>query len=62
MHFLFLQNPIKAFDGHSDGYRRLFCINTEDAILFLLNIIFNLVTSAQMVSRWLLREHYLKFM
>lgn len=50
-HFLFLQNPIIAFDGHSDWYTRLFCINTEDAILFLLNILFNLVTSAQMVSR-----------
>lgn len=61
-HFLFLQNPILAFDGHSDWYTRLFCINTEDAILFLLNILFNLVTSAQMVSRWLLRGHYLKFM
>lgn len=62
MHFLFLQNPILAFDGHSDWYTRLFCINTEDAILFLLNILFNLVTSAQTVSRWLLRGHYLKFM
>lgn len=61
-HFLFLQNPTLAFDGHSDWYTRLFCINTEDAILFLLNILFNLVTSAQTVSRWLLRGHYLKFM
>lgn len=61
-HFLFLQNPVLAFDGHSDWYTRLFCINTEDAILFLLSILFNLITSAQMVSRWLLRGHYLKFM